>query len=102
LGEVSMALVTAASARPGTVVQLAERACVGYDVARFKASALVRSGALVALTDERPRVLAAPSAAVRNDTPACNDYGLRVLPRSFWECVERSSVDDDEEGCGMR
>lgn len=92
---------------PGTVVQLAERACVGYDVARFKASALVRSGALVPLTDGRPRVLAAagscPPGAPRAADTACDGYGLRVLPRSFWECVERSSLDDDdEEGCGMR
>ena len=84
MGEVSMALVQAAQFRPGTVVQLAERACVGYDVARFKAKDLVRAGVLVPMSDERPRVLAVAQQRrpVRREA-SVHDY-LTMLDRSFW------------------
>jgi hypothetical protein len=58
LGEVSMALLSAARQGPATVRQLAERGCVGFDAARLTAPRLLRSGALVPLTEVRPRLLA--------------------------------------------
>lgn len=86
MGELASALLHAAASSPGTVADLAERACVGYDAARFKASALVRSGALVPLSDSRPRVLAAAAqagpAVGATAAPRC---ALLELPRSFWE-----------------
>lgn len=84
MGELASALLHAAASSPGTVAELAERACVGYDAARFKASALVRSGALVPLSDSRPRVLAAagPDGAAAAGATRC---ALLELPRSFWE-----------------
>lgn len=82
LGEVSLALLSAASAGPGTVRELAARACVGFDAARFKASDLVRRGALAALTDERPRVLGLPAQAPAQPS---GGGGFDLLERSFWE-----------------
>jgi hypothetical protein len=53
-----MALLSAARQGPATVRQLAERGCVGFDAARLTAPRLLRSGALVPLTEGRPRLLA--------------------------------------------
>ena len=92
MGDVAAALLSAAARSPGTVVQLAERACVGYDAARFKAAALVRSGALVPLTEGRPRVLAAACGGAPQASPS--SHVLRELPRSFWECVSAVEADD--------
>lgn len=93
MGEVGVALLQAAKGGPGTVVQLAERACVGYGAARYTASRLVSAGALVPLTAGRPAVLGAvPDQPA--DPPA---GGLRALPRSFWEHVRHRSDDDDDE-----
>ena len=78
-GEVSQALLQAAAAGPASVRQLAERACVGYDVARFKAKDLVRAGVLQAHTAERPRVLGLPAAQPQGENP------FALLERSFWE-----------------
>lgn len=64
LGEISIALLAAAQAGPATLVQLAHRAQVSYDAARFKVSYLVRVGALEALTSPRPRLYTLPSADV--------------------------------------
>lgn len=63
MGEVASAMVSAAAHGPGTVAELAARACVGYGAARYTASRLVSSGALVALSAGRPAVLGAPQAA---------------------------------------
>lgn len=98
MGEIAAALLCAAARSPGTVAQLAERACVGYDAARFKASALVRRGALVPLTDARPRVLAAAVPEVQE--PAEEGGGLRELPRGFWAHVAATLAAAGEDGEG--
>lgn len=56
-GPVAQAMVQAARQQPGTVRQLAERAQVGYDVARYTAHRLVERGALRECTTGRPAVL---------------------------------------------
>lgn len=81
MGEVATALLSAASMAPGTVAQLAERACVGYDAARYTASRLVSAGALVAVAGGRPAVLAGAQAPAADGTRVA----LERL-RSFWEC----------------
>lgn len=74
-GEVSQALVSAAAqAGPGTVRELAERACVGYAAARYTSSRLVSRGELVPVSAARPMVLAAV--------------------RSFWEEAVAEGDDD--------
>lgn len=70
-GDVSRALLSAAASTPGTVHELAERACVGYAAARYTSSRLVSRGELVPVREGRPRVLAVP-----------------VALRSFWEEVD--------------
>jgi hypothetical protein len=86
---VSQALLKAArSGGPAPVRELARRACVGFDAARFKASALVRSGALVQLSVSRPMVLGLPEPAQHEDT-------LVMLSRSFWECAPATAAGDD-------
>ena len=81
MGEVSMAMIKAARVGPATVQQLAERACVGYDAARFKAKDLVRAGILVPTGDERPRVLAVREAeeSQTNDSFELMDRYFRAL-----------------------
>lgn len=60
-GDVALALRGAARLGPATVRELAERACVGYDAARYTASRLVDRGELVVLDGQvRPVVLASP------------------------------------------
>jgi hypothetical protein len=77
LGEVSRALLSAAQHGPAPVRELAARAQVGFDTARFKAKDLVRIGALQALTDKRPRVLGLPQQRAED--------AFVLLERSFWE-----------------
>ena len=72
-GEVSLALLGAARVGPGTVVQLAERACVGYATARYTASRLVSTGVLARAADQRPAVLCVPHAAP--DAPPAQWWG---------------------------
>ena len=83
LGEISLALLSAAQARPGTVRDLAQRACVGYDTARFKAKDLVRMGALQPVTDSWPRVLSVP---VEQEAPAVAPW---VMLDRFWLDADR-------------
>lgn len=64
MGEISQALLGAARQGPATVRELAARGCVGFDAARLTAPRLVKAGALVPLTEGRPRVLALPKAPV--------------------------------------
>lgn len=73
-----MALRQAATSAPGTVAQLADRACVGQSVARYTASRLVRAGELVPVGGSRPAVLAMP--------PQGDGLGdaLVILSLSFW------------------
>lgn len=78
LGEYSQALLSAAAQGPASMATLALRAQVGYGVARFKVPALARAGALVALTEDRPRMYALPQQAGADDA-------LVMLARSFWE-----------------
>ena len=81
-GDVALALISAAERQPGTVSELAERACVGYDAARRTASRLRAAGDLLVLDGGRPAVLAAPSLV-----PGGESLGdaLQQLHRSFWE-----------------
>ncbi len=90
LGDVSRALLAAAASAPGTVRQLAERACVGYDVARRKAHALEVCGALAPLREDRPRVLALPDALDDAHDDGDGDAAdaaeaFKALARSFWQ-----------------
>lgn len=57
-GEVALALKQAAMEGPGPVRELAQRACVGYSVARYTCSRLVDRGELMVIEDRRPAVLA--------------------------------------------
>jgi hypothetical protein len=81
MGEVSMAMIKAARIGPATVHQLAERACVGYDAARFKAKDLVRAGILVPTGADRPRVLAVREVkeSQTNDSFELMDFYFRTL-----------------------
>jgi hypothetical protein len=86
-----------AAAVPGTVVQLAHRAQVGMQVARYTASRMVDRQQLLVLEPGRPAVLAAPGAVpaghvavVQQQAPAVqrNEQLARtldMLTRSFWE-----------------
>lgn len=67
-GDLSLQLIRAAQQGPGTVRELAERAQVSADAARFRASRLVACGALVPVADRRPRLLAVPEAAAHDET----------------------------------
>lgn len=91
MGAVAKALLSAAASGPGTVVQLAERACVGYAAARYTASRLVSAGALSPLCSGRPAVL----AVTAQDGPAPGDAacGLEAL-RLFWARAPRADADD--------
>ena len=71
-GEISLALIDAARGGACTGAALARRACVGYSVARFKVSYLVRVGALVVVTAARPRVYALPELQRREATPGAD------------------------------
>lgn len=71
--------MAAASHGPGTVRELAQRSCVGYDAARFKVPALVRSGVLTATSDTRPRVYQVQERPTR-----VGDGGFVLLNSSFW------------------
>lgn len=87
LGDVSRALLSAAEHGPGNVRELAQRACVGYDVARYKAKDLVRMGALQPLTEERPRVLGLPQHRAQHED------AFVMLERSFWERAPTQVLD---------
>jgi len=89
-GDVSLALLSAAAQGPGTVRELAQRAQVGFGVARVKVSHLVRAGTLVPLTDERPRTLALPVEAQPPADAATTD-AFELLARSFWYRKEKES-----------
>jgi hypothetical protein len=58
LGEVHHALLAAAAARPGTVQELAQRACVGRRAACYTASRMIARGVLRPVAPGRPAVLA--------------------------------------------
>lgn len=69
-GAVAKALLGAAVAGgPAPVRVLAERACVGYRVARYTASRLVACGDLEVHADSRPAVLAAVQARCSGGAP---------------------------------
>lgn len=83
-GEVAQAMLAAAGRGPGPVRELAERAQVGYGVARYTASRLVSVGELVVLDpDARPATLARPGDATNSGVDAGD--ALAELERSFWE-----------------
>lgn len=90
LGEVSLALLSAVrNGGPAPVRELAHRAAVGFDAARFKAKDLVRAGVLVAVNEGRPMVLGLPGPRP--------DEALVMLSRSFWE---RDAALDDDPAAG--
>jgi hypothetical protein len=81
LGEVAVVLRQQALQQPGPVRELAARAQVGYDCARYTATRLVQAGELAVLNPgQRPAVLGPPDAAAQ----AANDAFV-LLSRSFWE-----------------
>lgn len=82
-GEIGRAMVNAAASGPASVRELAERAQVGYDAARYTASRLVRMGALEVAEEGRPVVLAIAGASQRAEPEAIEQ--LEVAIRSFWE-----------------
>jgi hypothetical protein len=83
-GELSQALVKAASQGPGPVRTLAERAQVGYSAARYTASRMVDRGELVVLEAGRPALLGVPTALAV--APAGDELGdhLDALHRAFF------------------
>ena len=81
-GEVSKALLDAAKQQPGTVRELAQRACVGFDVARKSASRLKVSGALKPVHEGRPEVLAPATADRSSDTVMIFDARFWLRPSS--------------------
>lgn len=84
MGEISQALLSAAKPGPATMATLARRAQVGYQAARFKVPALARAGALVALTDERPRLYALPEIEACTETADA----FVMLTQLFWEAAD--------------
>lgn len=81
-GEIGRAMVNAAASGPASVRELAARAQVGYDAARYTASRLVRLGALEVAEEGRPAVLSVP-AAPRQEHEPLEELGAAI--RSFWE-----------------
>ena len=79
VGGVAVAMRAAALSGPATVRELADRAHVGYDLARCTATRLVQRGDLMVVGAQRPMVLAVPPAG-----DALAD-ALHVLHCSFWE-----------------
>lgn len=77
-GELGAAILSAAKAGPGTVKELADRACVGRRVACYTCSRLVASGHLVVLhkrppfdgPGRPPEVLALPSKDIAEPADA--------------------------------
>jgi hypothetical protein len=82
MGEVARAMLSAASGGPGTVRCLAERAQVGYGLARVTAHRLVERGHMTVLEGGRPAVLAVSSGPVQE---AEANQLLVVMGGSFWE-----------------
>lgn len=89
-GEIAQALRAAAAAAPGTVRELAGRACVGYAAARYTASRLASTGVLVAVDESRPAVLALSSSFAANGPDestggawCANSVGVMLDPW-FW------------------
>jgi hypothetical protein len=95
MGEISLAMLSMAAQQPGTVRDLAMRAQVGYDVARYTATRLVERGQLVRVADQRPAVL----GVAPPQPPGGESLGLALqqLSRSFWE----SDGDDDSGPCSL-
>jgi hypothetical protein len=60
-GEIALAILAEARIRPGTVRELAARACVGSRHARYTCSRLQSAGRLVPITKTRPAVLGIPA-----------------------------------------
>jgi hypothetical protein len=89
---VSVALLDAARqlGAPATMVQLAHRACVGYSTARFKVPYLARIGALVVVSNSRPRLYALPATESADAAPAGID-----LARAWWPPARPASAPDD-------
>ena len=69
-GEIALALLQAAADQPGTVRELACRAQVGFDAARFKAKDLVRAGHLQVIEPGRPMVVGVASRTDGQAKPA--------------------------------
>jgi hypothetical protein len=75
-GEIALALLAQARIRPGTVLELARRAQVGYAAARYTASRLQSTGRLVPLTpNTRPAVLGIPSPRAADDAESFGSAG---------------------------
>jgi hypothetical protein len=83
-GEITLALIDAACTAPGTVRELAARACVGFAVAERKAPVLLQRGDLVVHRDGRPRVLIAARAMPQVSEGAAASQPLLALPQSFF------------------
>jgi hypothetical protein len=78
---VSKALLDAAKQQPGTVRELAQRACVGFSVAAPSVCRLLKAGDLVQLQEERPMIVAARP----DDEPAgdCDRSVFLILAQSL-------------------
>lgn len=87
-GDVRVALMQAAAAGPAPVRGLAERAGVGFDLAKCTASRMVAAGDLVRLSEGRPSVLGLPTTPLAMP-PAGDGLGdlLVAMSTSFWESV---------------
>ena len=87
-GDVRQALAKAAEEAPGSVRELAERAQVGYSVARYTASRMLDRDELMVVEPGRPAVLAAPSCPALPPGGETLADALQRLHRCFWDSPE--------------
>lgn len=93
-GELSQALVKAATQGPGAVRTLAARAQVGYSAARYTASRMVDRGELVVLEAGRPALLGVPTAVPQAPVGEAMGDHLEALHRAFFVFVDLSDLDE--------
>jgi hypothetical protein len=87
-GGVRQALTQAATEAPGSVRQLAERAQVGYSVAKYTASRMLDRDELVVIVPGRPAVLAAPTCPAIPPGGETLGDALQRLRQCFWNSTE--------------
>jgi hypothetical protein len=87
-GDVRHALAAAAMEAPGSVRQLAERAQVGYAVAKYTASRMLDRDELVVIVPGRPAVLAAPTCPAIPPGGETLGDALQRLHQCFWNGTE--------------
>jgi hypothetical protein len=85
IGEIAQTLLLAAGDQPGTVVDLAHRARVSVQAARYTASRLVASGQMVRVGEARRPALLRAADDTSSSPDAALHHSLNALERSFWD-----------------